>query len=101
MRKLIAGSYSQRDSFHIYDCGDGRLENMEQKPLHDCDLRDLIKEIKFHTEVMNSDTHFLIRRSKDEWFCEYVVRYGPGTEIFIVGYGKSPQEAFDNVLKML
>ena len=98
MRKLIAGLYSSRESFHIYDCGEGKLEDMKKEPVRDYELRDLIRNM---TKYADADTHFLVRESGNEWLCEYVVRYKPDVEIFIVGYGKNPQEAFNNVMKLL
>lgn len=98
MRKLIAGLFSPTDSFHIYDCGEERYEDAYNQPVYEFELKNIIHHMKEHTD---GDTHFLVRQSGDEWFCEYVVRYKPSVEIFIIGYGKDPQEALNNTLNML
>lgn len=99
MRKLIAGIFSPGHSFHIYDCGEGRLEDAAKNKVFEFELHEIVRHMNEHTD---GDTHFLVREVPEEgWFCEYVVRYKPNVEIFIIGYGKDPQEALNNTLNML
>lgn len=97
MKKLVAGLYSPSTSKHVYEHENGCLK----------DAKGDYVPLKTYYSIINTlnegsnDSHYLIRENSEEWFCEYVIRMFPQTEVFIIGYGNSPEEALNNCLKKL
>lgn len=98
MKKLVAGVYSPSTSLHIYEYENGCLKDAKGDYVP---LKTYYSIINTLNEKSSSDAHFLIRENPDEFFCEFVVRFIPETEVFIIAYGRSPREALENCLKKL
>lgn len=98
MKKLIAGIFSPTTSLQIYEYENGVLRDAVGDYIP---LKTYYYVINTLNEKSSEDAHFLIRHSGEEYFCEFVVRFKPQTEVFLIGYGTSPEEALENCLMKL
>ncbi len=98
MKKLVAGVYSPSTSLHVYEYENGCLRDARGEYVP---LRTYHSIISALNEKSSEDAHFLIRENTEEYFCEFVVRFRPETEVFIVAYGATPEEALNGCLTKL
>ena len=94
MKKLVGGFNTLGTSYRVY-------YNEETEELTDgngimvvsLSLSSLLRRMEeYNLEKIGS--RYLIRQEKEKWFCECVIEYRNSIELFIVAYGKSPEEAF-------
>ena len=84
MKKLIAGMYSLTNSLSIYECENGVLKDATDDYVSQKEYKMIIDALN---EQISNDAHFLIRENAEEWFCEYIARYVPQLELFVIAYG--------------
>ena len=101
MRKLVGGFNTLGTSYRVY-------YNEETEELYDnygtkiisLSLSLLLKRMEeYNLEKISS--RYLIRQERDKWFCECVIDYKNNIELFIIAYGKSPEEAFEKCSGLL
>lgn len=95
MRRLVFGAFSPDISLHVYEEGNNvyvHNSTGEKMSLRDCVA--VLSSIK--GSDVRRDEHYLIRENADGWFCEFVAKYYPCSEVFVVGYGDTKEAAMED-----
>lgn len=99
MRKLVYGAFSPDMSFHVYEEDNGKLVDGNGLMFTDKCCADALRVL--NDDTVDKDIHYLIRQDASGWFCEFVAKYFPKGEVFVVGYGDSAELALADCQKKL
>lgn len=100
MRRLIFGAFSPTISLHVYEEGDGyyiQSSNGKKVTLRECVA--ILSSLK--KGDVDRHEHYLIKEDANGWFCEFVAKYYPSSEVFVVGYGNTKSEAVDDCFRRI
>ena len=101
MLKLVGGYNTFEKVFRLYfDEVTDKFVDGWGKVYQNFDLKMLYKSLgKTSTDI--SASRFLIRQERSEWFCEYEKRYDEQTDLFIITYGQTPEEALHKCIELI
>ena len=95
MRRLVFGAFSPNISLHVYE--EGESIYVHNSLGNDMSLRDCVAILSsLKGSDVPRDEHYLIRENANGWFCEFVAKYYPSSEVFVVGYGDTREAAMED-----
>ena len=96
MRRLVFGAFSPDVSLHVYE-EDGCFYVHNSFDGKKVSLRDCVAILSLLKENCSfRDEHYLVREDANGWFCEFVAKYYPASEVFVVGYGDTKEAAIED-----
>jgi hypothetical protein len=94
MEKLVGGFNTSGTSYRIYYNEETmKLSDSYGKEIHSLSLNTLLRRMEEYN-LEKIESRYLIRQEKEGWFCECIVNFKGNIEVFIIAYGKTPEEAF-------
>jgi hypothetical protein len=94
MKKLVGGFNTLGTSYRVYYNEETmKLSDSYGNEIYFLNLNTLLKKVEEYN-LEKIESRYLIRQEKENWFCECVVSFKGDIEVFIIAYGKTPEEAF-------